>query len=227
MKINILKIDLKLKIKNLKFEHESGFTLVEVLVVIGVFATIGAIVSAILVSSLRGTNKTNAIITVKENGNRALFFIANTIRYAKKFNGMTDGTIDPQTGAYKLYPDCTVYPAAGTSPTPTPAYYKGVKITSFDSQETIFMCCSNPPANIASLSASVPLCNSAGVRQLLDTTSVSMPTCSFTCSQQGSSDFPAIGVNFSLMKGGVSTLVEKMVNPIEFRTTIIMRNLYK
>lgn len=211
------------------FYRSKGFTLVEVLAVIAVFGTVGIITISILVSSLRGANKTNTIIGVKDEGNRAIFYMTQAIRYAKKFNGMIDsgGTV---------YPDCTVYPPVGTSPTPTPAYYAGVKITSFDDKETVFKCClSGSSLTIASASA---LSSCTDSSSLLETTLVSVPTptpfnldlsCYFTCKQQGPSDFPDIGIHFSLTQANSNAPLEKTASSgaIPFQTSVVMRNLYK
>lgn len=198
-------------------KNERGFTLLEVLVVITVFATVGVIVAGILTSSLRGSNKTNTIIDVKEEGNRALFYMSQAIRYAKKFNGVIDSnsTTNPPT----VITDCS--DSSSTK-------YDGVKITSFDDQETTFMCCNNStPPTIASLSATTSCSNSVS---LLDTSQVSLDSsCYFTCNQLGPSDFPAIGINFSLTASSLSSFSEKTASAsaIPFQTSVVMRNLYK
>ncbi len=62
---------------------QKGFTLVEMLAVMVVFVVIGSFVTAILVTSLRGNNKTNTITAVRQNGNYALSQMAKTIRNAR------------------------------------------------------------------------------------------------------------------------------------------------
>lgn len=72
--------------------RRAGFTLIELLVVMFVILTVGAVVSAILVSSLRGTSKTNTIDIVRRNGNSAISQMGKMIQYAQNFDGVsTDG----------------------------------------------------------------------------------------------------------------------------------------
>lgn len=212
--------------KNIKFKNKSnlGFTLIEVLTVIAIFATVGAIASTTLVSSLRGNNKTNTILDVKENGNHALFLMTKTIRYAKKFGGVIESNGDLRT-------DCSTASSLAT--------YKGVRVTSFDDKETTFECCINSdPENlenntlISSQSGEILSCSNSNRKPILDINNVYAESCSFTCSQLGSSDFPSIGINFSLKARGdvgEGALFEKTasVSALPFQTTVIMRNLYK
>ncbi len=63
-------------------KYNTGFTLVELLAVIFVFTAIGSLITSILVATLRGNNKTNAINTVETNGSYALSQMARSIRNA-------------------------------------------------------------------------------------------------------------------------------------------------
>lgn len=63
-----------------KRPKNSGFTLLELLTVIVVLIAIGTIIGAILFSSLRGTNKTNTITNVRQNGNYAISLMSKAIR---------------------------------------------------------------------------------------------------------------------------------------------------
>jgi hypothetical protein len=52
------------------------------------------------------------------------------------------------------------------------------------------------------------------------------PTCSFTCSQKSSVDFPVIGIKFTLHSysgSGVGVLQENKVD-IPFETSVVLRN---
>lgn len=178
---------------------QSGFTLIELLAVIFILIIVGTIVGAILVSSLRGTNKANTITVVRQNGNFAIMQMAKMLRYAKTFNKtFTCGTLE--------------------SPSATSA----INLAFFDGSKTTFSCNDSldiPPNTIASNSSS-----------LLDTTSVSLVSCSFTCSQESPSDFSIIGINFSLSAyapTGVNLLPEKTASAtaIPFQTSVTMRNL--
>lgn len=62
----------------------AGFTLIELLAVMVVFVSVSGIVITILFSALRGTNKTNTISVVRQNGNYAISQMTKMIRFAKK-----------------------------------------------------------------------------------------------------------------------------------------------
>lgn len=57
-----------------------GFTLAEILVVLGILSILGLIVLTIFTRSLRGTNKTQIILAIKENGQSVLETIDKAIR---------------------------------------------------------------------------------------------------------------------------------------------------
>ncbi|MBI2430427.1 MAG: type II secretion system protein [Candidatus Levybacteria bacterium] len=69
---------------------KKGFTLIELLVVMILLLTVGTIIGVILFTSLRGTNKTNTITVVRQNGNFAISQMVKTIRNAKRFEGVSD-----------------------------------------------------------------------------------------------------------------------------------------
>lgn len=66
--------------------QKTGFTLVELLVVIGIMAVVGGVGSDLFVSILKGANKANVINEVKQNGNHALDVMERNIRNAKEAN---------------------------------------------------------------------------------------------------------------------------------------------
>ena len=187
---------------NTKIKNSEGFTLIELLAVIFILIAVGTIIGAILVSSLRGTNKTNTITVVRQNGNFAIMQMVKMLRSAKRLD----------------FPVSCLLPL---SPTPIPTY-SSVTFTSFDDGQTTFSCndsLDTPPNTIASNSSS-----------FLDTTSVSLVSCAFTCSQASPSDLSIIGINFSLSAyapTGVNLLPEKTASAtaIPFQTSVTMRNL--
>ncbi len=65
-----------------QFSNSLGFTLIELLAVMIVFVAIGSLVTSILVSVLRGNNKTNAINAVQTNGDYAITQVVKSIRGA-------------------------------------------------------------------------------------------------------------------------------------------------
>lgn len=65
----------------MKFSNRA-FTLVEVLVVIGVLSIAGTLVLAIFSSTLRGNNKSQILVSIKQNGQSVLESMTGTIRNA-------------------------------------------------------------------------------------------------------------------------------------------------
>ncbi|MDO8658022.1 MAG: type II secretion system protein [Candidatus Levybacteria bacterium] len=198
----------KLSTFNSQLSTPNGFTLIELLVVIGIMVFVGGMIGSILFSSLRGTNKTNTITVVRQNGSFAITQMAKMIRNAREFNGVsTDGST--------FVTDCSKIVA----PTPSPAY---VSITSFDGGTTTFSCCSS---TITSSSASLSsVCSPGNYTELIDTNVVKLDSCSFSCTQSGTFDYPNIGINFSLSAQGTNLPPEKSAT-IPFQTSIILRNV--
>lgn len=190
----------KFKVQSLKFKVISGYTLIELLVAMTVIITVGLIVVAILVSSLRGTNKATSIENVRINGNYAILQISRMIEFAQGFEGVS---VDGSASSYSL--SCS--PAT---------QYKYIKITSFDNGETILACdFSRNPAVISSKSAS-----------FINTDDVTLTSCYFTCSRSNISQPPIIGVNFALSQKSPSSFFEKQAS-IPFSTSVVIRNLNK
>ncbi len=59
-----------------------GFTLVEILVVIAVVSIVGTILAAIFINTLRGSNKSQILASIKQNGQAVLENMDKTIRGA-------------------------------------------------------------------------------------------------------------------------------------------------
>lgn len=178
---------------------ESGFTLIEMLAVIFVLSTIGVLVGAIITSSLRGTNKTNTITVVRQNGNFAITQMAKMVQNALRLDSP--------------YP-CIPPP----SPTPAPAGYSSITITSFDGSQTEFKC--DYPLGGSRITIASNRSN------LLDTRSVSLVagSCKFTCSQTSLSDPPIIGISFTLSQKSTTSFFEQSAS-IPFQTSVVMRNV--
>lgn len=187
--------------------NNAGFTLVEIMVVLAILIFIGAIIGSIVMSILRGTNKTNTLTMVRQNGSYAVSQMSKMLRNAKTFGGLSE------TGA------------SYTSICNSDIQYKYIKIKSFDEGETTFSCCTD---TIASLSAGLT-CSDNNKYSLLDTANaVELQDCYFTCNQNSITDSPDIGINFSLKAktSGVS-LAERQASEsaIPFNTSVILRNV--
>src|SRR3989344_8772259 len=127
--------------KNLEFRIQSselnrGFTLVELLASIIVLVAVGSIMSGIITSSLRGTNKTTTIENIRQNGNYTLAQMSKNIGYAQVFSGLSNNDIDYVTS-------CPFSTAPTPAPTITP--YNYIKVTPLNSNSITYSCTSSPP----------------------------------------------------------------------------------
>lgn len=90
-------------------DSKKGFTLVEMIVVIGITAVLGVIFTNTLVQTLRSQNKTKVIGQVKQNGQIALDRISTEIRQAEKIVCINDTDTNTDTiaifqnGSYKRF----------------------------------------------------------------------------------------------------------------------------
>lgn len=192
---------------------ERGYTLVELLAVMVILGVIGTIVATILVSSLRGSNRSSSVNQVRDAGNFAISQISKTIAFSMSFNGVSSDGINFNTNCVQPTP-----PPAPT-PTPTPAEYPFVRITSFDGGQTTYSCLldGSGMGYVASVSA-------AGTVPLTDSSVMNASPCYFTCVQDNLASPPVIDINFTLKKinsGGVFT--ENNVS-IPFETSVTPRN---
>lgn len=87
-----------------------------------------------------------------------------------------------------------------------------------DGNITTYSCLNNGNPVITSNSAS-----------LIDTTSVSVSSCQFTCSQDTPTDYPIIGIQFSLQSASSSNFTEQKASSsaIQFQTAVVLRNLIR
>lgn len=191
--IKELIINYKLKIKN----SQKGYTLVELLAVLIILVSVGVVITAILVTSLRGGNKSNTTNDVRQNGNYIISQMSKMIAYSKSFDGVS------VTGASDSYvKDCTAVIVPATA-------YKYIKTTSFDGGTTIFSCSGE---TIASNGAN-----------LIDINTLSVSSCNFYCSQANKISPVSINVTFTLSKKNSGFFAENQTI-IPFDTTITPRN---
>lgn len=79
-----------------KAKIESGLSLIEILVVITIFAVLGIVISSSVILTIQGTKKTEALIRARENVNYSLSVIDRNLKNA---NSVTDCT-DPLSITY-------------------------------------------------------------------------------------------------------------------------------
>lgn len=83
--LSILKLfnqKIKWRIENKKMENQKGISLLEVLIVITVFAILGVIVSGSIILSIAGSKKTESIVKVRENISYSMGIIERQLRNA-------------------------------------------------------------------------------------------------------------------------------------------------
>lgn len=188
-----------MKIKNYK-----GFSLIELIVVMFILATVGTIAVGIFSGTLRGSNKGNSINEVRQNGNYILSQMSKMIAYSKTFEGVSQDNISYSTA-------CSV---SATS-------YKFLKITSFDGGESVFSCngpSDTPSDTIASGSSSLATRDS-----LIDTTKMKVTACEIHCVRTSDSLTPTIEILFTLSTQNGGGFVENN-SSVSFETTIHPRN---
>jgi prepilin-type N-terminal cleavage/methylation domain-containing protein len=172
----------------------NGYTLIELLITIAMLATIGTIMVSILFSTFRSSNKSQAISELRENGNYAISQMSKSIGFAKSFNGVKVNL----SGTY-----------TSTCPVSGSPHYQYLKITGFDNGTTEFSC-----------SAGIIASNSSS---LIDTTSISVTNCYFTCSQPDASAPPTVDINFTLNKILGGSLSEN-AGSVPFQTSVTVMN---
>lgn len=175
---------------------QKGFTLVELLVVIGIFAVLTSVIFSILVTVLRGSKKSEAIVSVRRVGDHAAEQMIKKLRFAKSLDFPS-----PYGGAS---PACS---GAGTT-------VRTIRITNSDLTQSIFSC----PA-----SSTAPNSITRNGADLTNRNEVVVSSCSFECRQSYSSP-PTIKINFILTKINNLNLPEGDT-AIPFQSSVTLRNV--
>lgn len=182
--------------------YEVGFTLIELLASIIVLVAIGSVIAGIISSSLRGASKTNSIETIRQNGNYAISQISKDIEYAPPFDGVKTGMSISGDSTYSSgCPYSTPTPPA--LPSPVVTTYKSISVQS-GSNIVVYNC---SPSGLTATNGS----------PLLDS-SISVSSCTLTCTQTNSTDVPIIGISFTLAANN---------NSVPFQTSVLLRNYNK
>lgn len=179
-----------------KLQKNRGYTMIELLTVIGILVVVSGIITGILYTTLRGTSKTKITTNVAQNGNYALSVITDTIVSADAITGI--GSLP--------FTDCTLSPLG-----------QSISLKSVTGETIRFSCENN---TIASNGAS--LIDTSQVR--IDTSSTA--TCSFQCIQPVNNpyDIPIVEVSFTLEdKQAVGAFSDSKSSGV-FKTSISLRN---
>lgn len=199
---------------------QQGFTLIELLASTAVILVVGFIIVIIIVSSLRGANKTNTISTTRQNGSYAISQISKLLRFTKSIDAI-DGD------SSKNCITDTPLPAPQN-----PESHTSITFTNVDGGVTTIACLVIPDSGGAMTIASESGALSENITgSLLDTDLVYIPAgeCELTCNQSTSSDALIVGINFALdtVKPAGTFFSEFSIGaqPLEFNTSVIMRNV--
>lgn len=178
-----------------KFSNNGGYTIIELLTVVGILVIISALVTGILYSTLRGSSKTKIATSVAQNGSYALSVISDAIVSSYAVTAINGNPIT----------DCTASPS-GTM----------ITLKKSDGSSISFSCANN---TIASGSAS--LIDTSQVK--IDTTNIA--NCYFYCSQPSNDSYsiPIVGFGFTITDKSTSTLFENKSSAV-FNTSVSLRN---
>ena len=178
----------------MKFNHKSyildlksrrGYTLIELLAVTAILVALSVVVSNIIVTTLRGSTKTKVTTNVAQNGEYAQSVISSIISDSRNIVAVDGSDID----------DCA-------SPTP-PSSTSSIRFKRIDGGTTEISCEQiNGTDTIASNGAA-----------LVNTSSVIVSACSFSCSQVVFDPYSIPIVNISF------TIADKNTGSNEFKST--------
>jgi type II secretory pathway pseudopilin PulG len=206
---------------------QSGFTLIELLASTFVIVAIGGIIVSIIVSTLRGSNKSNTMVTTRENGTYAISQLSKMLRFAQEVT-LVDGA-SPSVCITNI-----------PFPTPQPTYgplttHQSITFVSLDGGTTTISCTKFnelTPAPSPTPRVNEPLTIASNGASLLDTTMVEIPSgsCKITCNQSTQSDSLLVGIEFSLVSvqagsGNLFSEFNATANPIDYQTSVILRNV--
>lgn len=184
--------------------NDAGFTLIEIVAVALILVTTGTVITGILSSLLRGSNKTRTTNAVGQNGNTTLSLIADIINSSDKVTKINN---DPNVTSY-----CSSSPPEVSS----------ITLRQMTGGETTILC-DLANKKIASISAdlvTVDLLNTADVQ--LNTSQ--LPVCYFKCFSLNNDPYstPLIEVGFTLQEklGTGSDLKSSGV----FKTSVTLKN---
>lgn len=221
------KIKRKKKIFNSQFStlNSNGFTLVEILVTMAIIAIVGTILVVTFTNTLRGSNKSQILAVIKQNGQAVLENMDKTIRNADNVVCPTDATsgntlVVVQNGTYTRYRFIAPTPSANgliQQDNPVKVVDVGTGILQTDTTFITDVCL---PTSLMPRDATQP------VQILTDTnlqTGVSVTSGLFTKNpQSGYKD--SVTVSFTLGPGiNAPSIVAGQIDPVEFKTTVGLR----
>ena len=142
---------------------KQGFTLLELLVVVGILGILGAVASDIFINVSRSYNKANVIAEIQRSGNASLSQIGSEIRNAQSVTSPEPTTLNVVNSvgsavAYTFVPEDADnqkngYVARNGNPLTDNDYFTGVNVTGL----SFFVAETDPPSVNIVLSLTQPL----------------------------------------------------------------------
>lgn len=175
-----------------------GFTLIEILVVVGILAIIAVIASNIFFTTLRSSGKTKVLTKVKENGDYALSVMERLVRDSQEVVTNTDNKICESGMNY-------------------------IKLKRQDGSMMEFGCLEEGTANgrIASNSARL---TSSEVKVDTCVFDCSCPAAYPNCTSEGTKFYPkTVTIKFTLSQAAATVRPEEEAS-VNFQTTVSTRN---
>jgi type II secretory pathway pseudopilin PulG len=189
----------------MKKYQPNGYTLVELLAVIFILVAVGTLISSILTSVLRSSNKGTNTEAVRTNGNNAISQMSKMITYAQKLEGVSvSGNFNDPT---QYQADCSSQPAT------TKYYY--LRIKSFDTGITTFACANSQISSISSVL--VPTIFTYLVDPTLST------SCYFQCLQASAGAPAKIDIVLDITATSTAVFSENQAT-MHFETSVLTRN---
>ena len=118
---------------------KSGFTLLEILVSVGILATVAILITQVLFTTTHVNKKTVILADIKQNGNFTLDVVSRMVRSAARIETSCDGTVttpsaqirnaDDTVTVLTCVSDGTVARIASVSGTGTVSYLSGGTVT--------------------------------------------------------------------------------------------------
>ncbi len=192
-------------------KNNRGFTLIEILVVVSIIATIGGVIAGIFIVSLRTATKSNNITLIRQNGNYALSQVSRMIRYAQSVDGLSNAAAGP------FAIDATTCPLPPTVPSAY-QYLKATGVSGYGDKAITFSCSQ-------STSTLQYVVEGGSTIVLLDHNLVKIQNyCTITCSRASDTAPPNITISFDLSNANAGQTQESQVVTIPFQTSISPRN---
>ncbi len=214
-----------------------GFTLVEILVAIAIIAIIGTIMVAVFINTLRGSNKSQILASIKQNGQAVLENMDKTIRNSDDVicptSGWSNTIVLLKNGIYTRYRIALSTDGINTAPdscikNPSDLKEKNGCIvqdnpekqpdpaTGQQETDSVFIRRVCFPSN--------PIISGANILTDTDAQSGASIYSGFFNSVKLSGYKAAVTINFILKPGaGAPTAIAGQIDPVTFQTTVQLR----